>query len=182
MDGNGQFNMVFAGLKRFIGLSQARDRLDPLYRSITVIARQPHWYQECAVPDSVEGRFEMVALILSLLLLRLESEDGNGATQASLLTEVFIADMDGQMREDGIGDAGVGMRMGKMMSALGGRISVYRTGIEQGDLQAALTRNLYRGAPPEENVLDGVEGEVMQLIRDLAALPLDMILVGRLSA
>ena len=97
----------------------------PLYEQVVARARQPHWYEDGAVPDTMDGRFDMIATLLSVVLLRLER--GDEARQESVwLTELFVTDMDGQLRQMGIGDVSVGKHMGKMMSALGGRLGAYR--------------------------------------------------------
>ena len=80
-----------------------RDALRPLYAQIVATARQPHWFVEGKVADTIEGRFEMVAIILSLVLLRLEG-DTEQAGSTALLIELFVEDMDPQLREVGIGD------------------------------------------------------------------------------
>src|SRR3546814_14845384 len=65
--------------------------------------------------------------------------------QSVWLTELFVDDMDGQLRQIGIGDMIVGKHIGRMMSALGGRLSAYRSGLGAGEsLEDALVRNLYR--------------------------------------
>src|SRR3546814_20179510 len=78
--------------------------------------------------SSVDGRFDMLALVMTLVLLRLDSE-GEPLRQAAVdLTERFIDDMDGQLRQIGIGDFVVGKHVGKMMGALGGRMDAYEIG------------------------------------------------------
>ena len=120
----------------------------PLYAAIVARARQPHWYAVGAVPDSVDGRFDMVAAILSFVLLRLE-DDPAGPQPSAALAERFVEDMDGQLRELGVGDIIVGKHIGRMMSMLGGRLGAYRDGLESGDLGPAIARNVYRGDPPQ---------------------------------
>jgi len=140
---------------------------DALYRQIVVEARSPDWYTTGAVPDSVDGRFDAVALVLALVLIRLEAV-GEPARQFSAdLTERFIADMDGSLRELGIGDPTVGKQVGQMVSALGGRLGAYRdalAGVAGGeDLDAALVRNLYRGANVEVTAVDWAARRVRAL-------------------
>ena len=84
-----------------------------------------------AVPDTVDGRFDMIAAVLCTVLLRLEREPEGLATTAPL-TERFVDDMDGQLRQIGIGDIVVGKHIGKMMSMLGGRLGAYRDGLARG--------------------------------------------------
>ena len=80
-----------------------RDTLRPLWHAVVARARAPHWYEDGAVPDTLDGRFDMVALILSLVLLRIEAAPEHGR-DGVLLTEIFVDDMDGQMRQIGFGD------------------------------------------------------------------------------
>ena len=114
----------------------------PLYDRIVEKARAPHWYRDGHVPDTLDGRFEMVAAILSLLLIRLEQADGD-AKYGVYLTEIFVDDMDGQLREIGIGDMLVGKHIGKLMSALGGRLTAYRKGLSnKSEMRSAIARNI----------------------------------------
>ena len=100
----------------------------PLYTAIIARARAPHWYEAGRVPDSIDGRFDMVATVLAFVLLRLEG-DPVAAGPSAKLTERFVEDMDGQLREIGIGDVVVGKHIGKMMSMLGGRLGAYRDAV-----------------------------------------------------
>lgn len=134
-------------VKRLLGIgTDPRQAMIPLYRSIVAEARSPWWYAEGGVPDTLDGRFDMVATVLSLVLIRLEAEGEAGRGPSARLTEVFIDDMDGQLRELGIGDVVVGKHIGKMMSAMGGRLTAYRHEMpDQAGLESALIRNLWRG-------------------------------------
>lgn len=169
-------------LKRLFGDRDERSRLTPLYRALVAQAREPFWYREGAVPDTLDGRFDMVAALLSLVLLRLEREGDRGRAPSALLTEVFIDDMDGQLRQMGIGDIIVGKHIGKMMAALGGRLSAYRQGLgEGGDLAAALERNLYRGEPAGAEATAHVAARVRAFATHLDGLSFDHIIEGRLA-
>ena len=92
---------------RLFGRKQ-RDALVPLYTRVVLEARRPDWYLAGQVPDTLDGRFDMVAAVLSLVLLRLEEEGESGRAPSAWLTEIFVEDMDGQLRERGIGDIVVG--------------------------------------------------------------------------
>ncbi|GAA4774140.1 hypothetical protein GCM10023219_21940 [Stakelama sediminis] len=131
---------------------------EALYQDVVATARRPHWYIDGAVADSVDGRFDMVAAVLSMLLLRLEAaQDPVAAGLNAFLTERFVDDMDGQLRQIGIGDIVVGKHIGRMMAMLGGRLGAYRDGLAQGDLKPALIRNLYRGESPAPEAVAHVE-------------------------
>jgi len=124
-----------------------RTALIPLYNSIVAEARQPIWYAGIGVPDTLDGRFDMIAAVLALVLIRIEAEGEAGRRHSALLTEVFVDDMDGQLRQIGVGDVVVGKHIGNMMAAMGGRLGVYRDAIgNPAALEEALVRNLWRGA------------------------------------
>jgi cytochrome b pre-mRNA-processing protein 3 len=173
-------------LKRLFDRSEGREALLPLYHAVVAEARQPVWYAEAHVPDTREGRLEMVSAILALVLIRLEALGDEAKRPAVYLTEVFVDDMDGQLREDGVGDVVVGKRIGKMMSALGGRLAAYRESFVDGDvdaaLEAALLRNLYRGQTPTAAALALASGRMRWLHGHLATRNLAALLNGELAA
>jgi cytochrome b pre-mRNA-processing protein 3 len=150
-----------------------------LYAAIVERARAPHWYVEGAVPDTIDGRFDMVATILAVVLLRLEADPGGGEPGARL-TEVFVADMDAQLREIGIGDVVVGKHVGKMMGALGGRLGAYRDALAGGDLREALVRNLYRGHAPSDAALIHTAAALDSFRDALARVPAETLIAGTL--
>jgi cytochrome b pre-mRNA-processing protein 3 len=153
-----------------------REALRPLWHRIVEISREPEWYADCGVADTVPGRFDMVTAVLALVLLRLE-DDGDRGTQSALLTELFVEDMDGQLRESGVGDIVVGKHIGKLMASLGGRIGAYRNGLAEGDaaLQDAVRRNvtLNVGSGPER-----LSERLRQLADGLAQGPASDIVQG----
>lgn len=142
----------------------------PLYDAVVRHARQEHWYVAGAVPDTVDGRFDMIAAVLSMVLIRLEDDPG-GATAGARLTEHFVDDMDAQLRQIGIGDITVGKHMGKMMAALGGRLGAYRDALDDTGpaLEAVLERNLYRGHAPDGGALSHVADGLRALRGGLSA-------------
>jgi cytochrome b pre-mRNA-processing protein 3 len=166
-------------LSRIFGEKRDRERLSALYGAIVVQARDPVWYREGQVPDTVDGRFDMIAALLSLVLLRLEREGKETRDNSVLLTELFIADMDGSVRQMGIGDLMVGKHVGRMMSALGGRLTAFRDAGD-GPLDGPVARNVFRESPPSEEAVQFVSAR-MERIRDaLAATPIEHILAGKL--
>lgn len=151
-----------------------------LYDGIIAQARARHWYVEGQVPDTIDGRFDMVAAILALVLIRLERDPAAVAASAQL-TERFITDMDAQLRESGIGDVGIGKHVGNMMSMLGGRVGAYRGGLAQGDLAAAIERNIYRGTAPGGAALAHAAARLRSFWALLDTIGTDALLAGALS-
>ena len=142
-------------LQRLFGGSERRRELDPLYRAIVAAGRDCDWYRAGGVPDTVDGRFAMVAAITALVLLELEAQGEQGREPAVRLTELFIDDMDASLRQIGIGDYVVGKHVGRMMGALGGRLGAFREA--DGDRQAfreAVKRNVFHDSPPSGAALD----------------------------
>jgi cytochrome b pre-mRNA-processing protein 3 len=164
-------------LTRVFGGKRERVAMVPLYHAIVAEARRPLWYQRASVPDTIDGRFDMVALVLSLVLLRLEREGDAGQMPSVLLTEVFIDDMDGTMREVGFGDLVVGKRVGGIMGMLGGRLGAYR----DGDSRTALIRNVYRDTPPDDAAVNELVAMRAALEARVGAVPLAQLLEGSLG-
>src|SRR3546814_14659755 len=94
-------------LRRLFSNDAPRDALRPLYSAIVARGREPHWYAQGGVADTLDGRFDMLTAILCLVLLRLEGAP-ESKQQSVWLTELFVVDLDGQLRQIGIGDLIVG--------------------------------------------------------------------------
>lgn len=142
-------------------------------------AREPAWYLEGGVPDTLDGRFDMIAATLALVLLRLESE-GKVHSQASvMIAELFIEDMDGSIRQMGIGDLMVGKHVGKMMSALGGRLTAFREAIREGSgFGHPVRRNIFHDGPPSEEAVAFVAAKLESFHEELGRRPANQILAG----
>ncbi len=133
-------------LNRLFGASEPdpREALRPAYAAVVERARQPHWYR-AGVPDTLDGRFDVLATVVALTLLAWERDPARTA-DAAHLTELFVDDMDGQLRQIGVGDMIVGKHVGRMMSALGGRLQALRdAGSDPSALEGVATRNLLAG-------------------------------------
>jgi cytochrome b pre-mRNA-processing protein 3 len=154
---------------------------EALYNTVVAEARRPTWYLEGAVPDTIDGRFDMVALILSLVLIRLE--DDGAAQLCADITERFIADMDGSLRQDGVGDQVVGKHIGRMVAALGGRLGAYRDSRHDDVAFAdALRRNLWRGEPVAASAVAFVIAEARAVAARLAATSLALLTAGTVAS
>lgn len=159
--------------------TQRDEALLALYDAIVARARAPHWYVAGAVPDTVDGRFDMIAAILSFVLLRLEGTP-EGPIPSAALAERFVDDMDGQLRQMGIGDIVVGKHIGRMMAMLGGRLGAYRDGLAANDIDAALVRNLYRGDAPAPAALAHVRHSLLAFHAALGNAATGAIIAGAL--
>lgn len=158
-----------------------RDRVRPLWHAVVALSRDPAHYATSGVADSVEGRFDMIMHVLSLALLRMEASPKLAPLTAAL-TEEFVTDMDGQLRESGVGDVVVGKHMGKVMGALGGRLGALRTALAQADAAAlveALERNVHWNDTPDAPALAAA---FTALAGRMAATSDDDLLAGRIAA
>ena len=151
----------------------------PLWHRVVELSRDPRWYTEAGIEDSVVGRFDAITMVLCMVLLRMEREAA--LIEPSVrLTELFVADMDGQLRESGVGDLVVGKRMGKLMGALGGRLGAYREALTAGD--AALAEAIARNVTLREGVDAAPAAALLRRFANtLGDCPDDRVLAGDIA-
>lgn len=155
---------------RFRNSTQPRGTIEAIYGMIVAQAREPAFYADLGVPDTVNGRFDTLLLHLWMVLRRLRTfAGGEGLAQA--LFDHFCADMDANLREMGVGDLTVPKRMQAFGEAFYGRTAAYDAALAAGDgeLAAAIGRNILNGAH------DDSAGRIAAYVKNaLAALePLD---------
>jgi len=159
-----------------------REGLRPLWHRVVAVSRAERWYREGGVADTVGGRFDMIATILAFVLLRLERA-GADAEQQVFLTELFVEDMDRQLRETGVGDMVVGKRLGKLVSVLGGRLGAYRDALADSAGEEALVSALRRNITLAEGRDPATLATMLRdYDRQLEALPADRIIAAELPA
>jgi cytochrome b pre-mRNA-processing protein 3 len=154
-----------------------------LYGSIVAAARAPEHYSVLGVGDTTQGRFEMLALYVSLVLDRLAAEGSAGTRLGQALLEAFVRDVDDWVRAAGIGDAGVPRRVRKAAAALHERYAAYRAALAgegSESLGTLLARYPYEGAPPDR--AGGLEAEVRRVAAALARLSATEIAEGRIAS
>jgi cytochrome b pre-mRNA-processing protein 3 len=166
-------------LRHIFGEKKERAALEPLYAKVVARGRDPFWYRDGGVPDTLDGRFDMVAAVTALVLLRLESLGAEGTRASVLLTEIFIDDMDATLRQIGIGDYVVGKHVGRMMGALGGRLAAFRCA-EGRNFGEAVRRNIFHEAAPSEDAVALVAGRLESFADSLDSASLDTLLAGEL--
>jgi len=161
-----------------------------LYVNAVEMARNPAFYATHGVADTVDGRFDALALVVALTMRRLKmlsekgsesADSGIGASELSQnLFDSMFADMDLSLREMGAGDIGVSKRVRIMAEAFMGRLDAYATALDANDrtaLGAALERNLLRGqSAPDEALIDFV----LALNEKIAAIDDADLLAGKL--
>ncbi len=125
-----------------------------LYGQAVGQARLPVWYESHGVPDTLDGRFDMVGVFTFLLIDRLQADaEPAGTALAQAVFDAMFADMDQTLREMGVGDLAVGKRVKAMWTAFNGRAHAYSAALDQAPddlapLVAALSRNVWRSPDP----------------------------------
>jgi cytochrome b pre-mRNA-processing protein 3 len=168
--------MIFPFFRRAV----RRDTISVLYGTIVAQARLPSFYRDFAVPDTVNGRFGLIVLHLTLLLDRL-AEDGGLRALGQALFDCFWRDMDHSLREMGVGDLAVPKEMGRMGEAFYGRAHAYRAALELADdeaLAATLARNIHGGAPVVQ--ARRLAAYTREAVRQLTALDRVALIAGQL--
>jgi cytochrome b pre-mRNA-processing protein 3 len=120
--------------------------ISALYGMIVAQARSPVFYRDYGVPDTVDGRFELILIHLFLVLHRLGESERDFGQQ---LFDLFCQDMDRNLREMGIGDLKVPKEMRRIGEAYYGRAAAYRAALDSPDpgvLDGAIARNVFGGA------------------------------------
>jgi len=156
-----------------------------LYAALTAQARRPDFYVTCGVPDSIDGRFEMVALHAFLLFRRLKGHGEKAGAVAQSVYDVMFSDFDASVREMGAQDLGVGRRIKFMTEAMNGRFQAYEAGLahlqsqgSQIELELALKRNLYGTTEPVDECLKRMTDYMKRADGELGALPIDQLMRG----
>lgn len=144
--------------------------VESLYAAIVAQSRRPEFYASLGVPDTVDGRFDMIALHMFLVLHRLKQAGPTSAATSQTLFDTMFADMDYNLREMGAGDLGVGRRVRTMAEGLYGRIAAYEQGLAADDaaLASALRRNLF-GTVPDPGPPEPVLAALCRYLRAAAA-------------
>lgn len=155
----------------------------PLYDGLMRAARQPAFYAELGVADSVEGRLEMLMLYVGLVVHRLAAE-ADGRETARGLTELFIDDMQRTLREIGYDDSGLKRRLKKLAGAFYGRMEATAAALagDRSDALAdTLTRNVYGGKADPEHAVRLAE-HVRRFAHSLAETPAAELAAGNLPS
>jgi cytochrome b pre-mRNA-processing protein 3 len=123
--------------------------IDALYGAIVAQAREPRFYAEMGVPDTVSGRFDMVLLHVVLVLRRLRQGEAKERALAQSLFDAFCRDMDHNLREMGISDQGLPRHMQRVGEAFYGRARAYESALDDGAGEGALAQALARNVYPD---------------------------------
>ena len=179
--------MIFGYLGR---KRKNRAIVDGLYSQVTDAARDPVYYRDTNVPDTVMGRFEMLPMVMVLFLRGTHQAGPAVAPLAQDMVDTFFEDIDHSIRELGVGDVSVPKRMKKLARMFYGRAESYGDALNNGDADAlaeALSRNIYPAggtdrAEPDNGSRDmaALARTFIDLDRHFAGLQADDLMSGRL--
>lgn len=173
-------------LARLLSFTDHYKIAQSLYEDAAIHARSPAFYADMGVPDSVDGRFDMIALHVVMIIHALNAVKGDKRAKklSQALFDRMFLDMEQSLREMGIGDLSVPKHMTRMMNGFNGRLQSYNQAFEgaldgegAGALSEVLVRNIYGGEAADEHVAK-LGLYVMQAIQDLQSYSTDKIIDG----
>lgn len=151
----------------FPRLTSERSRGSALFDAVVAEARSPDWFIACAVPDTIDGRFDVLSTLLALAILRGE-EGGAEANDAAVgLVERFADAMDSEHRQLGVSDPAIGKTVRRLVAMLGKRVGTWRDAPER-DWRQATHAALYRGDAVSTEALSAATGRLEGFARRLA--------------
>jgi cytochrome b pre-mRNA-processing protein 3 len=153
-----------------------------LYGAAVKAARQPDFYTVLGVPDTLDGRFDLLSLFAFLLIDRLRPGPEPGPALAQAVFDAMFSDMDVNLREMGVGDLSIGKKVKAMWNAFHGRSIAYAAALTSGDeaaLEAAIARNVWRGARPPPRSAAALARLVAVGRADLERQPLAVLAEGK---
>lgn len=167
--------------KHFQSKSPAKAAGEDLYAAAAKQARSEPLYAALGAPDTVEGRFELLTLHVILLIDRLHETTEAGSAARQTLFDVYVSNLDGALREMGVGDLAVGKRMRKLGEAFYGRASAYAEAFqalpETAALEAVITRTVFEDAADAQPT--GLAAYIARCRAALALGDLNALLSGR---
>lgn len=153
-----------------------------LYCAAVAAARDPYLYRDLAVPDTLDGRFDLVGLHAFLLIRRLVALPPPGPAVAQALFDAMFSDMDMNLREMGVSDLAIARKIRTMWEAFHGRAMAYQAALAEGEAELAevLVRNVWRGAPPPDDAARRLARLAVAQSAALEALPAESFIAGRI--
>jgi len=155
-----------------------------LYAAIVAQARNEAFFLDCEVPDTVDGRFDLVLLHAFLLFHRMKSDHEATKDLGQEVFDLMFENLDQNLREMGVGDMGIGRRIKGMAQAFYGRVQSYEDALDARDrqrLDEALRRNLFRKCEPAETSVTAVSAYVFECSEILRDIPTDQIMAGKID-
>lgn len=145
-------------------------------------ARRPHWFVEGRVPDTVNGRFAVLATIVALTMLRLEGEGAAGEQASIALTERLVESLDTEIREMGVGDPTLGKQVRRLVGAVSGRVDRWRPLLDSDESWSdEIRRSLYLGEDADADAIEHSERELRRIWQRLGDASVAQLMDGRME-
>lgn len=166
----------------FARLTGEPKRGERLFAAAVAEARSPHWYVEGQVPDTVNGRFAVLATVVAMTIVRLEQAGAEGEEASVALTERLVESLDVEVREMGVSDPTIGKQVRKLVGALAARVERWRRLSSTGASWTDDVRpSLYLDGEVEPNALAHSEAALKALWSRLAQSSMDELAEGSLA-
>ncbi len=167
---------MFAWLRRCL---ERKRTAQNLYGSIVAQARHEPFYTDYGVPDTLEGRFELLVIHVFIMLEGLRRSDGSEHELARHLVDMFIADMDATMRELGVGDVTVPKKIRVLAEVFFDRLRAYRAAVGDGGQNAIkplLERHVYGALATQSDLAQALASYMVRTIGQVKRTPLEELL------
>ena len=166
-----------------LGLGPKKADVNDLYGVIVAHARRPVFYTLLGVPDTINGRYDVIMLHAYFVMKRLKAIGTEADRTSQALFDCMFADMDKNLRELGVGDLSVGKKVKAMATAFYGRIRAYDEGLEgsKDTLNDSLRRNLFADAEPTDRQVSAMAGLISEQVKASSSWSLDHIEKGAIS-
>jgi cytochrome b pre-mRNA-processing protein 3 len=166
----------------FARLTGEPTRGEALFDLVVGEARRPHWFVEGRVPDTVNGRFAVLATILALTMLRLEGEGPAGEQASVALTERLVESLDTEIREMGVGDPTLGKQVRRLVGAVSGRVDRWRPLLDSDESWSdEIRRSLYLGEDADAAAVEHSERELRRIWQRLGDASVEQLMDGRME-
>lgn len=162
--------------------SPEQEAATSLYAAIVAQARQPEFFVALGVPDTVDGRFEVIMLHGAAVINRLKDQGEQAEAVNQAVFDALFTDVDDNLRELGVGDLRVAKKVKGMAESFHGRAVAFETALADPDtkvLEETIARNTYATAEPRADQIKAMAGYLRQITQRLGDQPLAQLLAGK---
>lgn len=170
-------------LAKFFKKDPQKEIAQKLYLGIVAQSRQPGFFVDGGVADSVDGRFDILVINAFLVIRRLNQLGPEGKALAQHLFDDMFSNLDGDVREMGFSDWTIGKKIQRMAEAFYGRAEAYQKALDDADggaLKKALERNVYRSKPVADANLAFIQRYFEHQDKAMADVSLEQMLSGEI--
>ena len=155
-----------------------------IYQKIVYFSRNKIFYTKYNVPDTIDGRFDMLVLITILVVFRLSKIQDEGVKLSQKVFDIIFKDLDYSLRELGAGDVSVANNMKKLISSYMGRQKIYIKAFKNNDekvLALAFKNNIFRNNNQEEKLILLLSNNILKIKKNLDLIQDQKILNGEFN-